>query len=135
MSEEKTVNKGEKYINWEIVDEFLEAGCTGTEISAMLGICNDTLYLRCQKEHGMGFSVYSQQKRSKGDAGLRKAQYDEAMGGDRGMLIWLGKQRLGQRDNPDDEGKSEKAIAVLNEIANLMIDGKSNKLNVKPKAD
>ena len=31
---------------------------------------------------------------------LRKKQWDMAMAGDTKMLIWLGKQVLGQKDNP-----------------------------------
>ena len=31
---------------------------------------------------------------------LRKAQWEKAMAGDTKMLIWLGKQHLGQKDNP-----------------------------------
>ena len=31
---------------------------------------------------------------------LRKKQFDMAMAGDVRMLIWLGKQVLGQKDNP-----------------------------------
>ena len=31
---------------------------------------------------------------------LRKKQFDMAMAGDVRMLIWLGKQHLGQKDNP-----------------------------------
>ena len=31
---------------------------------------------------------------------LRKAQWEKAMAGDVRMLIWLGKQVLGQKDNP-----------------------------------
>ena len=34
---------------------------------------------------------------------LRKAQWDKAMEGDTRMLIFLGKQYLGQKDSPDAE--------------------------------
>ena len=34
---------------------------------------------------------------------LRKAQWDQAMEGDTRMLIFLGKQYLGQKDTPDME--------------------------------
>lgn len=124
--------KPEKYINWHSVDEYLEAGCTGTEISSMLGICSDTLYLRCQKEKEMGFSAYAQQKRAAGDAILRKSQYDEAIGGDRALLIWLGKQRLAQKDNPDQDSNAATAKALLQEIKVLMIDGHSTDIKPQP---
>lgn len=85
-------------INWDEVSEFLKAGCTGVEIAASLGMCPDNLYSRCEKENNVEFSVYSAQKRADGNALLRKAQYDKALTKDNMMLIWLGKQRLDQRE-------------------------------------
>ena len=37
----------------------------------------------------------------KGNTGLKTAQYKLAMQGDKSMLIWLGKQRLGQVDKKE----------------------------------
>lgn len=85
-------------INWAIVDSLLEAGCSGAEISANLGINPATLYDRCQSDHKRMFSEYSQEKQSKGDSLLRKAQFDKALNGDNTLMIWLGKCRLKQTD-------------------------------------
>lgn len=87
------------HIDWNLVDNLLKAGCPGTEIAPHFDICEDTLYIRCEKEKGVGWSAYLRQKRSQGDANLRAKQYTEALKGDRTLLIWLGKQRLGQREN------------------------------------
>lgn len=92
-----------KKIDWAKVDAWLEAGCTGTEIAACLGIHYETLYRRCEKELEIGFSEYASQRRSIGDAHLRTLQQELANDKDRGMLIWLGKQRLKQKDKPDEE--------------------------------
>ena len=35
---------------------------------------------------------------AEGNASLRRAQYDGAVGGNTGLLVWLGKNRLGQVD-------------------------------------
>ena len=37
---------------------------------------------------------------------LRKAQFELAWGGNCSMLIWLGKQYLGQKDTPDPDKES-----------------------------
>jgi len=87
-----------KDIDWDKVDELLMAGCFTTEIAANIGVHKNTLYQRCEKEKGCGFSAYSQEKKAKGESLLRKVQYDVAMSGDRTMLVWLGKQRLDQHD-------------------------------------
>jgi len=104
MSERSKKGKGGrtlKKIPWAKVDKWLEAGCLGTEVAARIGIHKETLYRRCQKEKGISFSDYIQQKKAAGNSILREEQFKAAMKGDRGMLIWLGKQRLDQRDSKD----------------------------------
>ena len=105
------------HIDWDKVDQLLLGGCTGTEIAPHFGICDDTLYIRCEKEKGVTWSAYLRQKRSKGDSNLRMKQYQVAMSGDRSLLIWLGKQRLGQRE---DEKKTEFTQEQLEQFAAIM---------------
>ena len=101
-------------IDWDVVDRQLIAGYTGTEVAAHLGICPDTLYIQCQEEKKMVFSFYLQQKRAKGNGLIKLAQYDEAINNrDRGMLIWLGKNRLGQSDKETVEHKGSVPIEVV----------------------
>lgn len=91
----------QKLIDWELVDSLLEAGCFGTEIAPHFDMHHETFYDRVQMEKGMGFTEYSSQKRSKGDSLLRKTQYDKALEGENMMLVWLGKNRLSQRDTAE----------------------------------
>jgi hypothetical protein len=88
----------QKIIDWNLVDRWLEAGCSGTEIAAGLGVHPDTLYNRCQEERKTVFSAYAQQKRAKGDVMLHSKQFEISLTGNVPMLIWLGKQRLNQRE-------------------------------------
>ena len=85
-------------IDWEKVDELLEAGCDGTEICAHLGIHYNTLNNKCEKEKKYKFCDYKALKRAKGDSILRNRQYKTALEGNVPMQIWLGKQRLEQSD-------------------------------------
>lgn len=101
MKKKRPANRPYIEIEWDTVDKWLEAGCSGTEIAAKLGFCSRTLYDHCIGEKKMTFSEYAATKRAKGDGQLKVKQYAEAMKGDRGMLIWLGKQRLGQKENHD----------------------------------
>lgn len=82
----------------------LEAGCDGTEVAATLGIHPDTLYNTCERDHKTGFSAYSATKRASGDRLLKVKQFEIAMTGDRTMLVWLGKQRLGQSEKSEFKG-------------------------------
>ena len=88
-------------IDWKKVDKLLEADCEGTEIAAYLGIVPNTLYRRCEADHKISFSKYLQEKKAKGNSLLKVKQFDAAMTGDKTMMIWLGKQRLGQSEKQD----------------------------------
>lgn len=104
-SQVKKSNYGRKpiAIDWNTVDKLLEAGCNGMQVAAHLGVHEDTLYHRTVSEHGVSFSTYSANCRAKGDSLLQAKQFHLAMKGDKTMLVWLGKNRLGQRDKGEFE--------------------------------
>ena len=117
---EKKSTRPEIPINWERVDELLEAGCYGTEIAAVFGMHCETFYDRVLKEYQVGFTEYSTAKRAKGESALREAQYNKALGkskkGDNAMLIWLGKQRLNQRESIAEFSVSPEALKPLHQV-------------------
>ena len=90
-------------IDWKTVNKLLEADCEGTEIAAYLGIVPDTFYKRCKEDNNIGFSDYLREKKARGNSLLKVKQFDAAMSGDKTMMIWLGKQRLGQKEKQDIE--------------------------------
>lgn len=108
-------------IDWEEVDKYLEAGAKGTEVAAALGIHKDTLYDKCKEDKKTDFSVYLRLKRECGNTKLRLKQQALAMEGDRGMLIWLGKNRLDQSDKK--ETKTELSVP---QSINFVFDENSN---------
>lgn len=85
----------------DITKKFM-AGCTVSEAQAAQGINNkqmvDFIFEQCE---GMLPSDYRQLCLSAGNATLREVQYDKAVAGDNTMLIFLGKDRLGQSDRRD----------------------------------
>lgn len=99
---------------YSFVDRYLEAGCSGAEVASVVGVSPDTLYRRCQAERGANFSVILQQKKAKGEGLLKVKQFLEAMKGDRSMLIWLGKQRLGQKDRHEMLANQSLTVKVIN---------------------
>lgn len=98
---------GRKFItiDWNKIDELLVAGCRGPGIAAHFGCHPDTLYDRCVSEKKMSWTDYSATMRAKGDSMLEDAQFKNAMNGNCSMQIWLGKQRLGQREEPKSENE------------------------------
>jgi hypothetical protein len=110
MEETPTKNKGGRpsvqiEIDWNIVDGLLEANCTGDEIAGYFGLSYDSLYNRCREEKKSIFSDYSAPRKYRGRSKIRFKQYDIAVKGDRQMLIWLGRNLLGQSENPTSEVK------------------------------
>lgn len=108
-------------IDWKKVDFLLEADCTGTEVAAQLGIHPDTLYNRIVSKYGESFTDYSAKKKQKGESNLRAAQYQKALKGDNHMLIWLGKNRLKQRDK--EETNSNQPTNIIIQVPNDLASG------------
>jgi hypothetical protein len=116
--EEIIMARTPKEINWDLVDNLLMAGCSGPEIAPHFDIHYETLYDRTVKEFGMSYTQYSQRLRQKGDALLKAKQYAKALGqtetGDNTLLIWLGKNRLGQKENQENNiTPNDKALTEL----------------------
>lgn len=104
-------------IDWDEVDKYLIAGCSGVEVAAVIGCSTATLYDRCVQDNGIIFSEYSREKKAKGDSLLRAKQMQKAMSGkgDNTMLIFLGKARLGQRENDALAHQFDGKLALLME--------------------
>lgn len=82
-----------KDINPEQVNKLAAIGCTNKEIADIVGCSHDTLTRRFSEDLEAG--------RSQGKASLRRKQYELAMSGNAAMLIWLGKQVLGQSEKQE----------------------------------
>jgi hypothetical protein len=104
----------EAVIDWNEVEQLLMSGCSGTEIAARIGIAAATLYDRCQTDNEQMFSEYSQEKKSKGDTLIKQAQFEAAtVDKDKAMLIWLGKQRLGQKDKIESDLNHNGGVQII----------------------
>ena len=98
-------------IDWEKVDKMCAIHCTGEEIAAILGVDYDTLASACKREKNKQCSEYIKEKSANGKMSLRRRQYTTAMDGNPTMLVWLGKNWLGQTDKePEDEDKRMRPV-------------------------
>jgi hypothetical protein len=79
-----------------IVKRMAAQGCTDLEIFAVLGCSKDTFYDR--KKSDPAFAEALKKGRAAGRVALRRLQWKQAIRGNTTMLIWLGKQLLGQTD-------------------------------------
>lgn len=77
------------------IAEAAETGCTDQEIAALSGVTDETLRKRHRRELEYG--------RAKRRYELRTKQYEQAKAGNGTMLVWLGKNDLGQSDHVTNE--------------------------------
>ena len=88
-------------IDWTEFNKLCGLQCSLEEIAGWFNCSVDTIENRVKEVHGITFSEYFAQKRSSGKISLRRKQYEAAMAGNPTLLIWLGKQYLGQSDKQD----------------------------------
>jgi len=110
------MSRPQKPIDWKVVDDLLMAGCYGTEIAEHFDMHYDTFYNRVSEQYSMGFTEYCALKRKKGDSLLRMVQYQVAIKDkNTTMLIWLGKQRLNQREPAIEHETKEENKGAFND--------------------
>jgi hypothetical protein len=106
--------KGEyKTIDWKMVEGLCRLHCTEVEIAGLCKINIDTLADAIKREHNQTFSEYFAEKSAAGKMSLRRSQWKVACETENPtMLIWLGKQHLGQtnKENVAIEAKVENTI-------------------------
>jgi len=100
--------------------------CTRDEICDILNMSDTTLNRRI-KEQGIegvdNFEALYKKHQGEGKASLRRAQWKAAQDGNPTMLVWLGKQMLGQKDKQELSGPDGGAIPV--EIKRTIVDPKA----------
>jgi len=82
----------QKIVDPETVYKLAELGCNNIEIADWYGITEQSLRY--------SFSEYMKKARASLKMKLRRAQFDAAFNGNSALLIFLGKQYLGQSDSP-----------------------------------
>lgn len=119
----ETKNKGgrpKKAIDYETVEKLAGLFCTQEEIAAFLGLDVKTL------QRDASFGAFYKKGQEKGKCSLRRYQYECAKKGNSAMLIWLGKQYLGQKENIDittqkmeDDGLSVSIKETLDKLGKI----------------
>ena len=111
MTERKQEKLGEKTVQGRVVGrnktvippeevyKLAQIGCKNQEIADWFGIDENTLTYN--------FSVELLKGRENLKQSLRRAQLKLALSGNATMLIWLGKNILGQSENPFDANSQE----------------------------
>jgi hypothetical protein len=93
-----------KPVDLRQVEALASMGLTQDEIAAVVGCTSRTLRARADTREAMTIGGH------KVRASIRRWQYEKAKEGNVAMLIWLGKQILGQRERIDQEIREETII-------------------------
>ena len=95
------MSRPRKEIDFNELEKLCGLQCTAEEIAGWFGVSVDTIERRVKEKYDIGFAEYFDQRRSDGKISLRRRQFQTAMSGNPSLLIWLGKQYLGQSDKQD----------------------------------
>jgi hypothetical protein len=102
------VGRPQLEIDGEKVKKLASMGLTVPEIAAVLECSKRTLERR--------FDASIKEGRERLNASLKRKQFQVAMRGNPALLIWLGKQYLGQSDKLEGPGAGDDLAAVLREF-------------------
>ncbi len=97
----KPANKGgrpRKEIDQPTFEGLCEIQATLEEIAHVLHVSEDTIERWCKRTYELGFADAYKRFSASGKTSLRRSQFNVALQGNPTMLIWLGKQYLGQRE-------------------------------------
>jgi hypothetical protein len=116
-------------INWEEFDKLCLIQCTEREIACWFNCSVDTIERRLKSEHNKTFAEYWEEKAGRGKMAVRRKQYELAVSGSIPMLIWWGKNNLGQAERVEEkavithhEGESKKTQELVDLISKMLDD-------------
>jgi hypothetical protein len=89
-------------VDLELVKRMCGINCTAEEICATIGVSPDTLDRRLHEEYKIGFAEFYKKNTLNSCMSLRRAMWKNAISNENTtMQIFLAKNTLGMRDNPD----------------------------------
>lgn len=100
------------YIEMDLdqVQRAASIGCSYEEIAVIVGMSRTTFYERLAEDPSIRDLI--EQGKDRGKSTLRRLQWQRAQGGSDTMLIWLGKQVLGQKDRNELTGANDGAVVL-----------------------
>jgi hypothetical protein len=119
---EKTpvMGRPRKEIDYAVFEGLCRIQCTEVEIASIFQVDIDTLNARLKENYGETFSEVYKKYSASGRISLRRAQIKAAENGNPTMLIWLGKQYLGQRDQIDHKVEVSSVEAAKQAMKEIM---------------
>lgn len=105
------MGRPKKEIDWALVEKLATIQCTVEEIARIIGVSRSTL------DHNKQFLQIHKKGMDEGRMSLRRLQWQKANEGNVTMLIWLGKQYLGQKDRQEVTGENGPLITHISVVS------------------
>ena len=99
-----------KKIDYNMVEKLAHIQCTQEEIAQILEVSARTL------QRDEEFCRIYKKGMDNGKMTLRRLQWKGAESGNTTMLVWLGKQYLGQKDKQDIDHSGEIGVKIVDDI-------------------
>lgn len=106
------VGRPKKELDWRLIDSILQYGASLVDCSDICEMSEDSVQNKIKAKYGVTFSEYRDRKKSKMRMKLRQKQFDLALKGNVPLLIWLGKQELGQSDRAENTNTDKIEITI-----------------------
>ena len=97
--------------DYGVVERSAAVGCSKEEIASVIGIARSAFYRHIDEDERLRAAL--ENGAAKGRATLRRLQWKGAEEGNATMLVWLGKQLLGQRDAIAHTGGDGGPITII----------------------
>jgi hypothetical protein len=94
-----------------VIERGASIGCSKDELAALSGFARSTFYKYLAEDPAVQEAI--DRGAAKGQATLRRLQWKGAEEGNATMLVWLGKQLLGQRDSIAHTGGDGGPITII----------------------
>lgn len=106
----KKMGRPRKEVDFNVFEGLCEILCTEEEIAHAFKMDIDTLNARIKEKYGETFSEVYKLYSAKGKISIRRKQVEVALSGNTSLLIWVGKQMLGQKEKSEISGQDGKPI-------------------------
>lgn len=116
-----------KYIDKQLFEQLCGLQCTLEEMESFFGCDHKTIARWCRETYeGKRFSQVFKEKRLIGRISLRRKQLRLAERS-AAMAIFLGKNYLGQRDEPEQVATEDDAITIVDDVPTEKVESHADK--------
>ena len=112
--------------DFEKLVSMIKIQCTQDEICSVLGMSDTTLNRRLKERDIENFEALYKKENADGCKSLLRMQWDAAESGNATMLVWLGKQYLGQRDKLNTEITGPNGGPVITTVESYFVEPPSS---------